>query len=230
MYAFLEQRHKNQLRTMFLKLFCCVAVLLLLVNTVCCQGEDLQPRISTTRICMFHDHDTHLHVGLILHDVQLSSVASFASAQCSPAIQSSLDVYCGVPNAGTYGPTQSEVTATPLWDAPLPSPQYAGYINIPGTSKHIFYQLIVSQQSPAEDPLVVRCITKIKPNICLWILMSPDMWLLCMLCCKCALCNVHFSAACQEVLEAALLTWILCPSCTATDFPTHLSHRSYLRM
>ena len=68
---------------------------------------------------------------------------------------------CGIRFAGSYGPNQSEVTAVPLWNAPLPSPQYAGYINIPGTSKHIFYHLIVSERSPGEDPLVVRCITSI---------------------------------------------------------------------
>lgn len=65
--------------------------------------------------------------------------------------------------AGSYGPAQSEVTAVPLWNSPLPNPQYAGYINIPRTSKYIFYHLIVSQQSPAEDPLVIRCITLKQP-------------------------------------------------------------------
>jgi len=57
---------------------------------------------------------------------------------------------------GTYGPPESEVTAVPLWDAPLPSPQYAGYVNIPDTDKYIYYQLFVSQQSPLDDPLIVR--------------------------------------------------------------------------
>ena len=57
--------------------------------------------------------------------------------------------------ADPYGPSDSETVSVPLWEAPLPSPQYAGYVNIPGTEKFIFYQLIVSQQSPADDPLVV---------------------------------------------------------------------------
>ncbi len=57
---------------------------------------------------------------------------------------------------GTYGPVGAEVTAVPLWDAPLPSPQYAGYVNIPDTDKYIYYQLFVSQQSPLDDRLIVR--------------------------------------------------------------------------
>lgn len=56
----------------------------------------------------------------------------------------------------SYGPAAAEVTEMPLWDQPLPSPQYAGYVIIPGTTKHIFYQLFVSEQSPATDPLIVR--------------------------------------------------------------------------
>lgn len=54
-----------------------------------------------------------------------------------------------------YGPAESEVTSVPLWTAPLPSPQYSGYVSAPGSEKYVFYQLFVSQQSPAEDPLVV---------------------------------------------------------------------------
>lgn len=72
-------------------------------------------------------------------------VASFLSKGSSYLIQT-----------GTYGPPGAEVSAVPLWNAPLLSPQYAGYVNIPDTDKYIYYQLFVSQQSPLADPLIVR--------------------------------------------------------------------------
>ena len=71
-------------------------------------------------------------------------VASFLSKGSSYLIQT-----------GTYGPPGAEVFAVPLWNAPLLSPQYAGYVNVPDTDKYIYYQLFVSQQSPLADPLIV---------------------------------------------------------------------------
>ena len=62
---------------------------------------------------------------------------------------------CASPHAG-FGPSASEITSLPLWDTELPSPQYSGYIVIPGTTKHMFYNLIVSEGDPSSDPLVVR--------------------------------------------------------------------------
>ena len=55
-----------------------------------------------------------------------------------------------------YGPSASEILSLPLWDDELPSPQYSGYVVLPGTSKYMFYNLIVSEGDPATDPLVVR--------------------------------------------------------------------------
>lgn len=127
------------LGTMSLTLFCFAAVLLF--RTARCQGWDLA-KTQTDASC------TAQPLGYNMH--------------CSNAYDSRPSVWCPM-HAGSYGPTESEVTAVPLWDAPLPSPQYAGYINIPGTSKHIFYHLFLSHQSPAKDPLVVRCVTYAPP-------------------------------------------------------------------
>ena len=158
----------------------------------------------------------------------MRSVARFhvaASATCGrPRPRSDPKRFCGVPFAGSYGPAQSEVTAVPHWNAPLPSPQYAGYISVPGTSKHIFYHLIVSQRNPAEDPLIVRCITSIHHLL--------------LLAYYCSLNDAcHYAAdmhtiddsplfsACQGGLEAVLLTWKLFLSCIATALLTQTGHR-----
>ncbi|KAK9834216.1 hypothetical protein WJX84_001506 [Apatococcus fuscideae] len=54
-----------------------------------------------------------------------------------------------------FGPPEAEITTLPLWDDDLPSPQYGGYIVIPGTSRYIYYTLVVSENEPAIDPLIV---------------------------------------------------------------------------
>jgi len=46
-----------------------------------------------------------------------------------------------------------QVMSLPGWDAPLPTKQYSGYLNIAG-GKHLHYWLVQSTGNPATDPLV----------------------------------------------------------------------------
>jgi len=45
------------------------------------------------------------------------------------------------------------ITSLPGWNAPLPSAQYSGYLNIAG-GKHLHYWLVQSERDPVKDPLI----------------------------------------------------------------------------
>eukprot|EP01062_Namystynia_karyoxenos_P043386 TRINITY_DN31798_c0_g1_i1.p1 TRINITY_DN31798_c0_g1~~TRINITY_DN31798_c0_g1_i1.p1 ORF type:complete len:528 (+),score=40.99 TRINITY_DN31798_c0_g1_i1:77-1660(+) len=47
------------------------------------------------------------------------------------------------------------VSEIPGWSGDLPAPMYAGHVNLPGTRKHPFYWLVLSEGDPAADPVVV---------------------------------------------------------------------------
>ncbi|KAK9804123.1 hypothetical protein WJX73_001313 [Symbiochloris irregularis] len=54
-----------------------------------------------------------------------------------------------------YGPAASEIKTFPGFSGTLPSKQYGGYINIPGTEKELYYILVTSENDPATDPIVL---------------------------------------------------------------------------
>ena len=54
-----------------------------------------------------------------------------------------------------FGPAESEMTTFPSFSGALPSKQYSGYVNVPGTQKELFYILVLSVNDPATDPLVL---------------------------------------------------------------------------
>ena len=54
-----------------------------------------------------------------------------------------------------YGPAANEVTSFPGLAGPLPSKQYAGYVNVPGTAKQLYYILVTAESDPATAPLVL---------------------------------------------------------------------------
>ena len=54
-----------------------------------------------------------------------------------------------------YGPPDNEITSFPGFSGTLPSKQYGGYINVPGTEKQLFYMFVLSTSSPATDPVVL---------------------------------------------------------------------------
>jgi len=51
-------------------------------------------------------------------------------------------------------PVADAITWLPGWDAPLPSPQYSGYLNISST-KHLHYWFVYSEKDPANDPVLL---------------------------------------------------------------------------
>ena len=54
-----------------------------------------------------------------------------------------------------YGPPEKLVSSVPGFDGPLPSPQYSGYLSIPDSEKQLFYILVISENIPEDDPLVL---------------------------------------------------------------------------
>ena len=53
-------------------------------------------------------------------------------------------------------PEADRILALPGWEAALPSPQYSGYLDLPGTKKHIHYWFIASESpTPSTDPVTV---------------------------------------------------------------------------
>lgn len=51
--------------------------------------------------------------------------------------------------------SKDEIKSLPGWDGPLPSRQFSGYLNLPGTSKHMHYWLVESENSPKTAPTVL---------------------------------------------------------------------------
>ena len=47
---------------------------------------------------------------------------------------------------------EDEVTSLPGWDAPLPSKQFSGYLDIGNKKKHLHYWLIKAEASATVDP------------------------------------------------------------------------------
>ena len=47
---------------------------------------------------------------------------------------------------------KDEVTSLPGWDAPLPSKQFSGYLDIGGGKKHLHYWMIQAEASATVDP------------------------------------------------------------------------------
>lgn len=52
-------------------------------------------------------------------------------------------------------PSGDEILSLPGWDGPLPSRQFSGYLDLPGSEKHIHYWLVESESSPDTDPITV---------------------------------------------------------------------------
>lgn len=53
-------------------------------------------------------------------------------------------------------PAGDKILSLPGWDGALPSTQYSGYLDLPGTSKHIHYWFISSESAtPATDPVTI---------------------------------------------------------------------------
>ena len=53
-------------------------------------------------------------------------------------------------------PASDQILSLPGWNSPLPSPQYSGYLDLPGGNKHIHYWFISSEStSPSTDPVTV---------------------------------------------------------------------------
>lgn len=50
-------------------------------------------------------------------------------------------------------PQHGQITSLPGYDGPLPSKHYGGYINV-GGSRQLYYYLVESERSPADDPVV----------------------------------------------------------------------------
>ena len=51
-------------------------------------------------------------------------------------------------------PSADEVTSLPSWEAPLPSRQFSGYLQV-GTTKHLHYWLVEAENAPDAAPLVL---------------------------------------------------------------------------
>jgi carboxypeptidase C (cathepsin A) len=53
-------------------------------------------------------------------------------------------------------PSSDQILSLPGWTSDLPSPQYSGYLDLPGGNKHIHYWFITSESNtPSTDPVTV---------------------------------------------------------------------------
>ena len=52
-------------------------------------------------------------------------------------------------------PEADLIASLPAWKGSLPSRQYSGYLDIPGTKKHLHYWFVESYNKPADDPVVL---------------------------------------------------------------------------
>ena len=52
-------------------------------------------------------------------------------------------------------PAEDEVTSLPGWDGAFPSKQYSGYLDLPGTGKHMHYWAVLSEGDPSTDPVAL---------------------------------------------------------------------------
>ena len=55
--------------------------------------------------------------------------------------------------SATAAPVDDAVLSLPGWSDALPSAQYSGYLDV-GTSKHLHYWMVESENDPATDPVV----------------------------------------------------------------------------
>ncbi|KAK9808273.1 hypothetical protein WJX73_006115 [Symbiochloris irregularis] len=58
-------------------------------------------------------------------------------------------------SADKFGPSGSQILSVPGHSGALPSKQYGGYLNVPGTTKQLYYIFVLSTNSPETDPVIV---------------------------------------------------------------------------